>query len=56
MIAADGHRTERGFEHRVYTPTEWVAMAREAGFAEVEAFGGFEREPGSIENRLWLSR
>jgi ubiquinone/menaquinone biosynthesis C-methylase UbiE len=54
IIDADGRRTERSYDHRVYTPTEWVAMLREAGFTEVEAYGGFEREPVSIENRLWL--
>ena len=54
MIEVDGRRTERSFEHRVYTPTEWVAMMREAGFAAVEAYGGPEREPVSIESRLWL--
>lgn len=54
MIDADGRRTERRVGIRVYTATEWVAMAREAGFAEIEAFGGFEREPLSIERRLWL--
>ncbi len=54
VIEAAGRRTERSFEHHVYTPTEWVAMAREAGFAAVDAFGGSEREPVSIEERLWL--
>ena len=54
MIDADGRRAERSFEHRVYTPTEWVAMLRVAGFAEVEAYGSFEREPVTVEQRLWL--
>jgi ubiquinone/menaquinone biosynthesis C-methylase UbiE len=54
MIDADGLRTERRFDHRVYTPTEWVALAREASFVEVEAFGSFERGPVSIESQLWL--
>jgi hypothetical protein len=51
---ADGGRTERRVEVHVYTPTEWVAMAREAVSCEVEAFGGPEREPVSVEDRLWL--
>jgi len=54
IVAADGGRTERRVEVHVYTPTEWVAMVREAGFGEVEAYGSFEREPVSVEARLWL--
>ena len=54
IVGADGRRTERGVAMHIYTPAEWVEMAREAGFGEVDAYGGFEREPTSIESRLWF--
>jgi len=53
IVDADGRRTERAVEMHVYTPGDWVGMARDAGFGEVDAYGGFDREPISIESRLW---
>jgi len=38
----------------VYTVTEWVAMAREAGFENVDCFGGWQGAPTSPEARLVL--
>lgn len=44
--------TERHFDVRMYTATELVGMVREAGFAEVEVFGGLEGGPLSPDTRL----
>jgi SAM-dependent methyltransferase len=53
LIRADGRRTEFEYQLRVYTATEIEAMLSEAGFANVEFFGGLlEREPLSREHRL----
>jgi hypothetical protein len=38
----------------MYTVTDLVELLREAGFAEVEAFGTLEREPVSPNTRLVL--
>jgi ubiquinone/menaquinone biosynthesis C-methylase UbiE len=42
------------YEIRLYSTTELVAMARDAGFGEVECYGGFEREALTFESRLVL--
>jgi SAM-dependent methyltransferase len=42
------------FRVRMYTVTDLVDLLREAGFAEVEAFGTLEREPVSPDTRLVL--
>jgi ubiquinone/menaquinone biosynthesis C-methylase UbiE len=53
LIRADGRRTEFEYQLRVYTATEIEAMLSEAGFANVEFFGGLlKREPLSREHRL----
>jgi hypothetical protein len=40
---------ERTALHRLYTITELAEMGRAAGFCEVEAFGGWEDEPVTVE-------
>ena len=42
IVNPDGERTERRFVHRAYSVKEWIAMLREAGFTDVEAFGGLD--------------
>jgi ubiquinone/menaquinone biosynthesis C-methylase UbiE len=44
IVAPDGERIERRFVHHVYSSKEWAEMLRAAGFAEVEAFGGWDGE------------
>jgi len=53
-IPAEGERVSRRFVVHVYTVSEWVAMVREAGFSEVECFGGWEGASPSAEARLVL--
>ena len=53
-IPAEGERISRSFVVHVYTIGEWVAMAREAGFSDVECFGGWDGAPPSVEARLVL--
>jgi SAM-dependent methyltransferase len=52
IVTPDGERIVRRFVHRVYTATEWVAMLSEAGFEEIECFGGWTRDPVSSAARL----
>jgi ubiquinone/menaquinone biosynthesis C-methylase UbiE len=53
VVTPDGERIERRFLHRLYTVTEWVAMLREAGFAEVECFSDWAGEkPPTPDQRL----
>jgi len=49
-----GEPREFPYALRVYTATELTEMAREAGFTDVECFGGFEREELSTDSRLVL--
>ena len=51
-ISADGERTSRRFVVHVYTAIEWVAILREAGFVEVECFGGWDEAPASHDAQL----
>lgn len=53
-ISAEGERVSHSFVVHVYTVTEWVAMAREAGFREVECFGDREGASASLDARLVL--
>lgn len=53
-VPEEGERVARRFVVHVYTVTEWVAMAREAGFENVECFGGWQGAPTSPEARLVL--
>jgi ubiquinone/menaquinone biosynthesis C-methylase UbiE len=53
LIRAGGERVTASFRVRIYTATELDAMLHEAGFAEVEFFGGLiEREPLSVRRKL----
>jgi ubiquinone/menaquinone biosynthesis C-methylase UbiE len=55
VVTPDGERIERRFLHRGYTATEWVAMLREAGFAEVECFSDWAgTKPPTPDARLLL--
>ena len=53
-IPEEGERVSRRFVVHVYTVTEWAAMAREAGFRDVECFGGWEGAAPSPDARLVL--
>jgi ubiquinone/menaquinone biosynthesis C-methylase UbiE len=53
VIQSGGGRVTARFSLRVYTATELDAMLREAGFTEVEFFGGLiEREALSVRQKL----
>jgi ubiquinone/menaquinone biosynthesis C-methylase UbiE len=52
IIDAGGTRSARDFWLRVYTATELVRLLDGAGFAEIECFGGLEKDPLSAETRL----
>ena len=53
VVTPDGERIERRFVHRPYTATEWVAMAREAGFGDVDCFSDWTgKSPPSPDARL----
>ena len=52
-VAPDGERVERGFVHRLYTATEWVAMLSEGGFATIDCFSDWAgTAPPTPEARL----
>jgi ubiquinone/menaquinone biosynthesis C-methylase UbiE len=50
----EGEPREYPYLLRVYTATELVEMAREAGFTEVDAYGGFDGEEFTVDTRLVL--
>lgn len=50
VVTAAGERIERRFVHRLYSMKEWAEMLRDAGFAEVDAFGGWDEAPASPES------
>lgn len=52
LIDADGVRHGITYTMRVYTATELSRLLADAGFAQVECFGTFEREPLSRDTRL----
>jgi SAM-dependent methyltransferase len=52
VIEADGSRHSLTYRLRLYTATELIRLLAGAGFAEIECFGGFEREPASRDARL----
>jgi SAM-dependent methyltransferase len=52
LIEADGSRHSLTYRLRLYTATELVRLVADAGFADVQCFGGFEREPVSRDTRL----
>ncbi len=54
LVEAGGNRESLTYRFRVYTATELVRLAEEAGFTAVECFGGWDQEPLSRETRLIL--
>jgi len=50
VVRPDGERIERRYVHRVYSMKEWAEMLREAGFADVDAFGDWHEAPASPES------
>jgi ubiquinone/menaquinone biosynthesis C-methylase UbiE len=42
IVSPTGERVERPYVLHVYSVKEWVEMLHEAGFAEVDAFGGLD--------------
>jgi ubiquinone/menaquinone biosynthesis C-methylase UbiE len=50
-VAADGSRQSHSYRLRVYSVTELAAMLREAGFTEVEAYGGLDGD--ELSERAW---
>jgi hypothetical protein len=52
LVEADGGRHAITYRLRVYTATELARLVAEAGFAQVDCFGGFDREPPSRDARL----
>jgi ubiquinone/menaquinone biosynthesis C-methylase UbiE len=42
IVRTDGTRVERRFVLRFYSMKEWAEMLHEAGFADVQAFGGWD--------------
>jgi ubiquinone/menaquinone biosynthesis C-methylase UbiE len=42
VVTLDGERVERRYVHHLYSVKEWAEMLREAGFPDVEAFGGWD--------------
>jgi SAM-dependent methyltransferase len=54
LVRPSGERRGVTYTIRVYTATELAALVRGAGFSDVEAFGGAEREEPTPDRRLWL--
>src|SRR5262245_9122706 len=54
LIEPDGTRIETPYECRVYTVTELVGLAREAGFEQIACHGDFDETPVSRDTRLIL--
>jgi ubiquinone/menaquinone biosynthesis C-methylase UbiE len=52
LVDAEGRRESFTYRMRLYTATELARLLEEVGFAQVECFGGFDREPLSHETRL----
>jgi ubiquinone/menaquinone biosynthesis C-methylase UbiE len=54
LVEPDGNRLAAPYEIRVYTATELVAIARDAGFEQVSCYGDFDETPLSRDTRLVL--
>jgi ubiquinone/menaquinone biosynthesis C-methylase UbiE len=52
LVEPDGTRIAAPYEFRVYTATELIAIARDAGFEHVACYGDFDRTPLSRDTRL----
>ena len=42
IVSPEGERVERPYVLHVYSVKEWIEMLREAGFADVDAFGAWD--------------
>lgn len=51
-VPESGERREFPYALRIYTATEVVEMAREAGFTEIACRGGYEGEELTLDSRL----
>jgi hypothetical protein len=49
IVDPEGGTRERRVVHRLYSVTELAEMGRAAGFAEVEAFDGWDETPVTVE-------
>jgi ubiquinone/menaquinone biosynthesis C-methylase UbiE len=54
LVRADGERRGTTWTMRLYSATELAALLREAGFGEVEAYGGLDGAELAPEKRLAL--
>ncbi|HST26567.1 MAG TPA: class I SAM-dependent methyltransferase [Gaiellaceae bacterium] len=54
LVERDGTRIAAPYEVRVYTATELIGFARDAGFEAIRCFGDFDETPLSRETRLVL--
>ena len=54
LVEAGGNRESMTFRFRCYAATELVRLVKEVGFADVDCFGGWDRQPLSRETRLVL--
>jgi SAM-dependent methyltransferase len=54
LVEPDGNRIAVPYEFRVFTVTELIGFARDAGFEHVACYGDFERTPVSRDTRLVL--
>jgi SAM-dependent methyltransferase len=54
IVEQDGTRVSAPYELRVYTATELIAFAHDAGFEHVSCYGDFDKTPLSRDTRLVL--
>ncbi len=54
LIAPDRSKNSHSYQLRVYTAGELIQMLHDAGFDEVQTFGGYEGQPFSPDTRLAL--
>jgi SAM-dependent methyltransferase len=54
VVEPDGDRIDASYELRVYSATELAALARAAGFTQIDCYGDFDGAPLSRESRLVL--
>jgi SAM-dependent methyltransferase len=54
LVEPSGNRIAAPYDIRVYTATELIAFAREAGFEHVSCYGDFAKAPLSRDTRLVL--
>jgi hypothetical protein len=54
LVEPDGGRQSTTYDFRIYTATELVRLAGDAGFVAVESYGDVDRAPLSADTRLAL--